>query len=72
MEGLFMPHKHNPKHEFKKDHSQHVSSHSHQLFKHHDKKQSQTVQTTNVVVNIDQKEDCMSGCLSALIKCFKA
>jgi hypothetical protein len=29
------------------------------------------VQTTTVTVNIDQKDDCFTGCIRALTDCFK-
>jgi len=40
-------------------------------FFHQTKSTAQSAtQTTTVTVNIDQKEDCLTGCFSGLMKCF--
>lgn len=50
-----------------------VAKNANSMFKHHknDNKEPHCVQNVNVEVNIDQKDDCMTGCFKALGDIFK-
>lgn len=50
-----------------------VSTHTNSMFNHskNEKKSPHCVQTVNVEVNVDQKDDCLVGCFKAIASIFK-
>lgn len=68
-------HSENPNTDKEKPHAHHYRSEAttdKNRFFHGVKSDNKGVkQEVNVTVNVDQKDDCLTGCFAALAKCFK-
>lgn len=70
-EGCTMPHKKKTRphdHHYKSE----AKSDKNRFFHKEEVKQGGITQTTSVTVNVDQKDDCLTGCFAAITKCFKS